>query len=544
MQLVQFILDKIHSNKTPLSNNGAIPKDEDTSIEETLLQERFDDICLHIKELGEIQSLETEVLSKQLSGYLTQAKQIEDKFRNELEKICLNYINDFFQVHSDCVDVECKLVNKVSPTHKVQINPNAIKDYDLDSMEENEMIKKVIKKRRIINSLIQGSSYQATLSFITNSNNLSHKYIKQIEELDENLPHLYIRIMAINDFLLFTKEEKITDEALHQGSYVSVELGSEGEKTTIKSQAIVFPFLLMETLRGFSELFASHGLPKDNRKMQYVLSKSDYLSAEPWDLRFGVTLFDRVSFNGWNPRLYPFIFKKLCELKVDDFNSIMNELIFETRVGKNFIEEICKEAKTEYIELKSNSRDDVIDTNNDELPLYDSYLASDELSDDLMNEDTEEEIGELTKAANALKDADWDDMFFEKKEEGMGIENVQVIIDNGEEDIYIPYDLLKFKVRRKIVAGVETDEVHLIELSPSLRGNGIVPKVYYAYILSYGSLYSGFGVRVSKKLDGYTQPQDMNIDRVWDKMKNFSNINVELLTLEDGTPVGELAYRE
>ena len=45
--------------------------------------------------------------------------------------------------------------------------------------------------------------------------------------------------------------------------FVEVMLGNRDERVKINSQAEIFPILLCETLKGFFELFVSHGLPKN-----------------------------------------------------------------------------------------------------------------------------------------------------------------------------------------------------------------------------------------------------------------------------------------
>ena len=76
----------------------------------------------------------------------------------------------------------------------------------------------------LINSLIQGISHNCNKYGDLNS---------ELSELNKELPRLYHEISVINDYLLFMKEEKITDKNPSQGSCVEVMLGSGGNKTEI-----------------------------------------------------------------------------------------------------------------------------------------------------------------------------------------------------------------------------------------------------------------------------------------------------------------------
>ena len=80
------------------------------------------------------------------------------------------------------------------------------------------------------------------------------------------------------------------------------------------------------------ELFSSHGLPDDNDKAMYIIRKSDFILAEPWDLRIGIGLMNVLYKNITDKydsdilkhtNRIPFLFTKLCELKIDDFNDVM-----------------------------------------------------------------------------------------------------------------------------------------------------------------------------------------------------------------------------
>ena len=98
-------------------------------------------------------------------------------------------------------------------------------------------------------------------------------YMKEIYEINPALINLYRKILALNDYLLFTKEDiGMTEEDKHQFGTVEVVLGQVEESPKILAQGVIFPILLSEAVRGLMELFASHGLPQEFEKAQSVLS--------------------------------------------------------------------------------------------------------------------------------------------------------------------------------------------------------------------------------------------------------------------------------
>ena len=52
--------------------------------------------------------------------------------------------------------------------------------------------------------------------------------------------------------------------------------------------------MLHDAIKGFFELFSVYGLPTDPEKAKHIVSKADFLLAEPWDMRFGVQLWKMI----------------------------------------------------------------------------------------------------------------------------------------------------------------------------------------------------------------------------------------------------------
>ncbi len=91
--------------------------------------------------------------------------------------------------------------------------------------------------------------------------------------------------MDLGDYLAFVKNIEIIDGNTNQNSYVSVKLGGKVRKTYNNSSNAI----PRETIRGVFELVSSHGLQKIE-KQNYILHKTDFIKAEPWDMRLGVGL--------------------------------------------------------------------------------------------------------------------------------------------------------------------------------------------------------------------------------------------------------------
>ena len=148
-------------------------------------------------------------------------KRIETPIRNSLEMICENAVNRLFAIPKDILSLSCKLTDKIELSGSVRVTPQSDEDskYEFGDTDEIERMHDEVEKRRFIDSLVQGASYIYSEA--------KWAYEDDIDSLDDRLIPIYDKIRALNDYLLFTKKETITDETPNQGSYVEVHLGNE-----------------------------------------------------------------------------------------------------------------------------------------------------------------------------------------------------------------------------------------------------------------------------------------------------------------------------
>ena len=341
LKLPPFIYKAIVNKSTSIGDNEALPPFGDFGIEYAITRkgyEEADEIINNYINNGELESKDVEYLTGVLGNKIERCKKLETTLKPQLEKLCENIVNSAFSIPSDTINLKCELVGKVKPKNDVRILPEGDEDgntYDFEDIDEVELTNKVILKRRFINSLIQGLSYWL-------STDLDDWY-DTVAEMNREVWNLWYEIKHISDYLLYTKKDEINDKHPNLLSYVEVRLGKNGKKTEIYSQGIIFPYLLRDTFRGLFELFSAHSLPKNSRKALYIIRKADFLVAEPWDLRLGngfvEMLHDSLTKKYqtdllFKPSKIPFFFKQLCQLKTDEFNSVMKNFLLGTRKGE------------------------------------------------------------------------------------------------------------------------------------------------------------------------------------------------------------------
>ena len=369
------ITNAILQGKTSLKNNPAIPNVFENSYLEIIIKKRFKETIDELKKIGEINDVPETDIPTVLNKLILKCQELEKPYRSELEKLCYNYVIGLFDVPDDTITVNFRLVDEVD-LNKSSIKLDPIHD-DSDEIEYEDIkqfstISDEVYKRRMLNVLSMGAGLQV-------SSNIK-SYLSDIYDINPKLPDLYRKIIALNNYLLLTKETLgMNEENKMQIGTVEITLGNEDDKVKIEAQGEIFPVLLSECIRGFMELFASHGLPKDREILDIVLAKSDYLKAEPWDMRIGPSLWTIMSenFEGIDFKTVPYLFKKISCLSCKNFNKFMQEVLAKTKTGKRLMGKLIEKAKIEKEYNKFSDKMSKLQT--DKNIITDEYIHPEEL---------------------------------------------------------------------------------------------------------------------------------------------------------------------
>lgn len=491
--LPKFIYQDVKMHNTSIGENDALPITGDYPYDYMLIKARYRGILKRLDEHGmsEYADMDKETVLNTLGKLVARCKKMERPIRPVLEKICYNAVNHMFQIPNGIINMECKLVDKVKPAHPYRVLPEMEEDkedmYQFRDTFEAESAKKTIEKRRIVNALVQG----AAAHFATYDG-----YVEQeINAISNELIPMYEQIMLLNDLLLFRKREKITDEDPQQSSYVEVTLGGPGKRSTIEAQGVIFPLLYQETIKGLFELTSAHGLPRNPKRAKYVIRRADFIMAEPWDIRFGKTLWEAVFGDDSEKKIYPYIFKHLIQMKTDDFNDAMREMISNTKKGSEIYASLTDKAfdEIDYQHFATQMMKDP-----DKSLIADSYFTASELDsltldgepeEDIITEDGEEEKEPTDDEYKMLlANCSWEDINFEEGEANQFVNNM-CRLDTYVDGVKIPIDFINAQVSE--VAGGKAN-LHLF-LDDSIRGFGVGTKLCRAFIEEFGYLYFGKG---------------------------------------------------
>lgn len=324
-RLNQNFYRMIKGGNTSLGNNDALPGNP-MEFQYKIMKERMSEVddAFH-SAFPDITTVEDAV--NRIRKLIGVAKNIERPLRPQLSKICYNTIDRLFSVPEDTVEFACELVEDISKDINISVMPEIDSEYRFDDVEDSMLFDKEVMKRRMVDALIMGASFCLTESE-------KEYWTGEVNNLDDRLVNIYHEIDILDNYLLFHDEQEITDESPKQNSYVSVRLGHNDKKTEIKAEGTILPYLIRESVRGFMELFSSQGLPFDNKMAMMVVRASDFIMAEPWDMRLGVTLWRKLWDGNDSTRIVPYFFRDVCELDIDEFNGFMKNVLINTKKGE------------------------------------------------------------------------------------------------------------------------------------------------------------------------------------------------------------------
>lgn len=337
--LPQDIKNVLRNHKTSLGMHPAFPPEEETSFDEIMTRKRFDEVCGDIQKL-DLPDYSPSTITKEIQTLTKKCKSIEQNFKTQLENLCYNYVIDLFQVPEGLVSFTCNLVDKVDDDKAPVKDDETIK---FENIAHRTRLHDAVYKRRIINAIITGGAMR--LSYV------SKELIGELYEMSPELPSLYRSIMLLNDYLLFTKNNMgISEKNKKQAGISHLTIGNEQTKNKVVAEAEIFPILLYESIRGFLEMFAAYGLPSSKKEAAYVMSKADFLNAEPWDRRIGPALWDYLMERFGTPEAYkiPMILTVLFSQTTVKFNSILQEIFGETNKGERIVQKLIMKAEAEY----------------------------------------------------------------------------------------------------------------------------------------------------------------------------------------------------
>lgn len=354
-RLEQELAERKHS----LGKHPIFPDDDEATFEQKILGKRFSEVAKRYKRAFDVDSIDNSALLKEMLPLVKDSMALEAKHRKKLEKLAEQMIREEYDMDKDVVEIHCELVDKVN-MEGTKKNPKPMAtEASFKSHDEIVNANEEVYKRRFVNAMIQGAAKK--------TNHMFHMVDEELTELDPRLPNKYSKMMSAADYMYYVIPEM--EEGVN-GGVVRVQFPTASNpKAVIHAQAIVFPVLIHELVKGVMELISGHGLPKQKRIGEYVINKADFLAAEPWDMRLGPAIWEQfttmIEPDDFNLKHH--IYTELVKLPVREFNIKMREIMAGTKEGKKIINGIVKEVKQGLAEDEFNEAIEEISGKNQEM---------------------------------------------------------------------------------------------------------------------------------------------------------------------------------
>lgn len=327
------LAEKLDNHETFFGDNPAFPPTDGLSFEHMLAMKGYE----AARNVADEDILNMPISEKKtlLQNITIQCQELEEKNRKALEKLCFNIVNRMFAIPNGAITFKCHLLRDVSSHERnLRAKPEDSPDMEYESIKEMKSLRTEVSKREIINALIMGASLQFS--------KLPKQFIGDVYEIDPELPKLYTRYSVLNSLILYEdKVHEITEQEKFQAGMVEVRIAGPGKRTLIESFGTVFPVMLCESVRGFMELFSSHGLPEKKASAEYVMKKADCVEAEMWAMILGPEMWNifASTIGDMDMKYMPLLFTNLCKLDGDEFCEIMQEVLGRTKNGKSIMED-------------------------------------------------------------------------------------------------------------------------------------------------------------------------------------------------------------
>ena len=374
--------------KHSLGNHPIFPEGDETSFEQKIMGKRFSEVAKRYKKAFDCDTIDNSKLLTDMMPIVQDSMNLESKHKKELEKLAIKMIREEYDMSEDVVEIHAELTPHINMIGtKKNPKPIAVEN-EFNNHDDIVNARDEVYKRRFLNAMTQGAAKKC--------NHMFHMVEEELTNMEPRLANHYAKMMSAADYMYYVIPKM---ENGVNGGVVRVQFpNAKNPKAVIHVQAMVFPVLIHELVKGVMELLSAHGLPKDKKIGEYVINKADFLAAEPWDMRLGPALWEQFT-EAIEPAdfgLKHHIYSELAALPVREFNIKMREIMAGTKDGKQLIKDMVHEIKNGLQEDDYNEAMGIIQDKavikpeaeiEDDTFNFDDFLRADDEEDDTFDYD-------------------------------------------------------------------------------------------------------------------------------------------------------------
>lgn len=332
------LIEELVTGKHSLAGNPSIPDDllEDNEFLVKIFAKRFNSIYNEGKRVTKKDDITSKDIINSSYRLVELVNKVELQHKNELEALAEEIVTKEFDVDPEFVELRFKLIDDFPSLDHVRKTPTNKVSLNIQTKEDVKRIKNEVHKRRMLNAIMQGMSNRF--------NHIFHMYRDNFNAMDKRLMDAYQKVMATAELAYFM----MPLETKRSGGFCSVTVPkNEGDKYIVSIEAMTFPLLVHEGIKGVLEVISMNGLPENEEEIKYVFEKADYYEAESWDMILGVGIWDAINslldVEGF--ALKHHVFYELAILPVDQFHDTMQEILSGSEKGKKILTKIVDNIK-------------------------------------------------------------------------------------------------------------------------------------------------------------------------------------------------------
>jgi hypothetical protein len=339
--------EDLRQDRTSIGKHPAIPEGDEHSFTQKIIGERFSEVCKRYKRAFDVDEIDNNKVLSEMMPMVYETISLESKHKKKLEELAVKMIREEYDMGENAVEIIAELTTNISlEGTKKNPKPMAVEGMEFDSHDDIANANAEVYKRRFLNAMTQGAAKKC--------NHMFHMVDDELSDIDHKLPNKYNKVMSAADYMYYVIPKM---ENGVSGGVVKVEFPTkENPKAVIRAQAMIFPVLIHEIVKGVMELLSAHGLPKNQKLADYVINKADYLAAEPWDMRMGPALWGKftnaIPADDFNLKHHAYA--NLASLPANEFNTQMKEIMAGTKKGNKIVEDIIHGVKRDLQEEEFN----------------------------------------------------------------------------------------------------------------------------------------------------------------------------------------------
>lgn len=300
---------------------------------------------------------------------------IEAPYKSQLSQLAIDIVKDHYPtLVEDNIDVKAKIVSNVTLE---EYNP-----YE--------------KQRRISNAIVQGASVEELYSLFE-----KESVIQQIRSINPPLYDKYNELMK-QVFGVYNDDQAINMmlAAIASGQNLSggrSKIVTENEDPKIIAEALCFPMLVHEILKGYWSILAQTGLKGSDEEAQATVDRVDKLEYEPEDIRYGPIIFNKLKiiYKAFTPpdidvRAFVVFYVSVLQLEPNEFFSFISNIVGDRPLSEDQIAWIEDKLERMQAYLRKKDTEKAM-----------SSFSNNDGEDD--NEDDDINIRESTKLTDIVK---------------------------------------------------------------------------------------------------------------------------------------------